>query len=128
MDSFHIYLYGPSKGPIESSFEDAEARLSQLPQLYFEPDGSFVWALDQGREQLFGMIYDAAGQIQYIELRGTCRLATFEHLVAAANGGKSAECVVQRLPDQQLQELQGFVAKHWKDESGRGEKSPKAEK
>ena len=113
MNEFHVYLYGPAKGPIESSFESAEMRLTELPRLYFEPDGSFVWALDQGRQQVFGMIYDAAGRIQYIELRGSCEKVTWRQLIGAATGSHSTDYLVLKLPEQRLQELQDFELEHW---------------
>lgn len=108
MMQFHLYLYGPSKGPLESSFEDAAERLNALPGLYFEPDGSFVWTLESGRQQLFGMIYDAAGRIQYVELWGHCEKITWRELTEALTGGSTTSCQVIRLPSQQLQELQEF--------------------
>ncbi|MEM1068582.1 MAG: hypothetical protein AAGI63_06790 [Planctomycetota bacterium] len=113
MPEFHLYLYGPSKGPIESSFEAAEERLKGLPKLYFEPDGSFVWALDEGRQQVFGMVYDAAGAIQYIELWGRCERITWQQIVHAATGSQSSHFEVLRLPDQRLQELQDFETEFW---------------
>jgi hypothetical protein len=113
MKTFHVYLYGPSKGPLPTSFEQAQERLTALPKLYFEPDGSFVWSLDQGRQQVFGMIYDAAGCIQYSELRGTCHLATWRRVVEALTGGISSGCEVFGLPNQQLQELQRFESEQW---------------
>ena len=117
MNEFRLYLYGPSKGPIETSFEEAQSRLSSLPRLYFEPDGSFVWALDEGRQQVFGMLYDAAGKIQYVELQGRCELSTWRQLVQATTDGKSTDCQILRLPNQQLQDLQSFESEHWLSES-----------
>lgn len=113
MNEFRLYLYGPSKGPIENSFEEAQSRLSLLPRLYFEPDGSFVWALDGGRQQVFGMIYDAAGKIQYAELQGRCDLQVWQQLIEAISGEKSPDCQILRLPDQRMQNLQSFESEHW---------------
>ena len=108
MTPFHLYLYGPSQGPIETSFESAEQRLAALQNLCFEPDGSFVWTRDGGREQLFGMIYDAAERIQYCELRGQCRLQTWRQLCHAIAGAEVDKMQVLRLPHRQLQDLQSF--------------------
>ncbi|MDG2221806.1 MAG: hypothetical protein P8L85_10510 [Rubripirellula sp.] len=113
MNEFRLYLYGPSQGAIETSFEEAQARLSSLPRLYFEPDGSFVWALDEGRQQVFGMLYDAAGKIQYAELQGRCDLNVWQQLIDAIRGGKSSDCQILRLPEQHLQNLQSFESEHW---------------
>ncbi len=110
MLSFHIYLYGPQRGPIETSFEEAEARLTRLPKLYFEPDGSFVWARQQGSEQVFGMLYDAGGKLRYCDLRGHCHLATWRELCQAIGGDEISGLQVLRLPEQALQDLQSFEA------------------
>lgn len=63
------------------SFEQLQARLEAHPQSHFEPDGSFLWSgVDnegEGAWQLTGMLYDAAGRLQRIEIRGTCPLANW---------------------------------------------------
>lgn len=110
---FHLYLYGPHQSPLETNFEDAAARLMELPKLHFEPDGSFVWALDSGRQQVFGMLYDAADQIQYCELRGHCELTTWRELCFAIKGCDIIDFEVLKLPDQELQDLQIFERTIW---------------
>jgi hypothetical protein len=109
MTPFHLYLYGPARGPLPSSFEQAESRLRQLPLLHFEPDGSFVWTRDSGRQQIDGMLYDAAGQIQYCVLQGRCTVETWKTLLKAIAGESQAGGLeVLRLPDRRLQDLQTF--------------------
>lgn len=105
---FHLYLYGPDLGPIDVSFETAAENLQLLEKLYLEPDGSFVWARDGGEQQVFGMIYDARDQIQYLELRGKCELSTWQTLIQAAVGSSIEGVCVLHLPDRQLQDLQDF--------------------
>ncbi len=116
MDSvheFHLHLYGPHQGPIEASFEQAEARLVQLPNLHFEPDGSFVWTLDGGRQQVFGMLYDANNQIQYCELRGCCGSIAWKNLCFAIIGSCGIDHFVLKLPDALVQDLQIFQQSAW---------------
>ena len=108
MISFHLYLYGPDSGPLAASFETVESRLKQLDTLYFEPDGSFVLSREMGREQVFGMLYDAAGQLQYCDLRGNCGFKTWEVVRTAILGDDFAAHEVLLLPDQELQDLQRF--------------------
>ena len=110
MTPFHLYLYGPNQGPIETSFEEAESRLTRLPKLYFEPDGSFVWTRQAGREQIYGMLYDASGQVRYCDLQGKCTQRTWRELCRAIAGGAVEGLEVLRLPDQRLQDLQTFEA------------------
>jgi len=108
MNPFHIYLYGPEKGAIDTSFEAAEARLAKLELLHFEPDGSFVWIQNQGQQQIYGMLYDAGGQIRYAELQGKCQLQTWRRLIAAICGDSEQQLLVMRLPEREMQDLQSF--------------------
>ncbi len=114
MTPFHLYLYGPEKGPIDTSFEAAAERLERLELLHFEPDGSFVWTRDSGKQQIDGMLYDAAGRLQYVELQGKCALPTWQRMVTAIRGALSDDLVVMLLPQRQLQDLQTFEAIHWR--------------
>ena len=113
MTPFHIYLYGPSRGPIETSFEEAEARLLLLPMLHFEPDGSFIWTRQSGQHQICGTIYDAASRIRYCDLWGTCSLEMWRELCVAITGGSGDRFEVMLLPNQQLQDLQSFEKNVW---------------
>jgi len=67
------------------SFEQAADRLQQLPRLFFEPDGSFVWVGQDGdrRWQVDGQLTDRAGRLLYAELRGDCPAEAFDRLLAA---------------------------------------------
>ena len=114
MTPFHLYLYGPMRGPIQSSFEEAESRLIELPLLHFEPDGSFVWIRDAGKQQIYGMVYDARGRIQYCELQGHCMHPTWKVLCEAiAGAGGLDDFEVMLLPEQRLQDLQTFEEILW---------------
>ena len=108
MHSFHVYLYAAGRAPLAASFEAAESRLKQLDNLYFEPDGSFVLSREMGREQVFGMLYDAAGQLQYCDLRGNCGIKTWEAVRTAILADAVALHEVLLLPAQELQDLQSF--------------------
>ena len=72
--------------PLDVSFESAGERLQALPQLYFEPDGSFVWvgqtALSQ-RWQLDGLLNDGIASLQSVELKGTCDQHAWDLLLDA---------------------------------------------
>lgn len=111
MTPFHLYLYGAAQGPLPASFEDAESRLSELPSLHFEPDGSFFWTREAGREHVDGMLYDASGQIQYCVLQGHCSVETWQTLLRAIVGdGGADQLEILRLPQRRLQDLQTFEA------------------
>lgn len=113
MSPFHLYLYGPSRGPIETSFEEVEARLIRLPLLHFEPDGFFVWTRPSGQQQVSGMIYDAQCKLQYCDLRGHCSHEMWRELCVAITGGPCDRLEVMLLPNRQLQDLQSFEKNLW---------------
>ncbi|TWT98238.1 hypothetical protein [Stieleria varia] len=112
LPAFHVHLSAGRRASDEMSlsFEEAQQRLSELERLYFEPDGSFVWA--GAGFQVFGMLYDAAGKLQYVELRGKCTLAAWRRLiecfVTINAAGQKSTIVVMVLPERQWQELQTF--------------------
>lgn len=113
--SFRVHLHGPDCGPIPTSFEQAAARLEALPMLYLEGDGSFVWARDQGAQQVFGMLYDAAGEIRYCEIQGQCTLETWRQIRTAIAGSPDPGGMqIVRLPEQELQIVQSFEQAVWK--------------
>jgi hypothetical protein len=67
------------------SFEEAGAALEKLPRLYFEPDGSFVWVSghDEPAWQVDGNLFDRAGRLLFVDLKGTCPSEQFDQLLAA---------------------------------------------
>lgn len=112
MQSFAVYLYGPGGGPLPTSFEAAAERLQQLERCYLEPDGSFTWVIDAGqRQQVDGMLYDAEGRLQYVDLKGTCGCPAWQRLVARI----APATPLTVLPVQQggLQQLQVFERAQW---------------
>ena len=62
--------------PFPTTFEEFAEQVRDWRGLYFEMDGSFVWTGSHETDgriwQLDGMLYDADGKIQYLELKGTC--------------------------------------------------------
>src|SRR5687767_6803554 len=58
--------------PFGASFEDAASRLSGLPRMFFEPDGSFVWVSTDPAWQVEGYLFDRDRRLQYVELKGSC--------------------------------------------------------
>ncbi|MFG0260802.1 MAG: hypothetical protein ACF788_00175 [Novipirellula sp. JB048] len=112
MKRFHVYLYGADGNALRSSFEQAASRLERLPKLYFEADGSFVWC-PAAAEQVDGMLYDAHGRLQYVDLQGQCSLETWKRLMAAIVGGPAEDCVVMVIPTRELKNLPIFEQSTW---------------
>jgi len=72
--------------PMAVSFEQAADQLGNLPRLFFEPDGSFVWvssAEDETRWQVDGNLTDFAGKLMFVDLKGTCPSGEFDRLLTA---------------------------------------------
>ena len=68
-----VRIYSSLEAPFEQNFESLLETLASWPGMFAEPDGSWVWVYeDRGeRFQLDGMIYDRAGTIEYLEIKGT---------------------------------------------------------
>jgi hypothetical protein len=112
MDSFHVTLHARPReaivGPrvvlrgVERStlavdqarlnattfnctFEQAIAALAALARMYCEPDGSFVWVSPQGASpwQIEGNLFDRAGRLLFVDLKGNCPGDQFDLLLPA---------------------------------------------
>ena len=114
IQEFHLYLYGHDRGPLATSFESSMQRLEELPKLHAEPDGSFVWARSGGTEQVYGMLYDAGGLVQYCDMRGKCQRQTFRLLCEAVSGSDQFHRLeTMCLPDSVWQDFQSFERLAW---------------
>ncbi|MBS0207784.1 MAG: hypothetical protein JSS27_02420 [Planctomycetes bacterium] len=69
--------------PLPASFEGAFVALEQFERMFIEPDGSFVWRGEShGRPwQLDGVLYDRAGQLMHVELKGDAPMGPLEQLL-----------------------------------------------
>jgi hypothetical protein len=70
--------------PFGITFEEASERLSQLPRLFIEPDGSFFWGSAAGELpawQLDGNLFDRNGRLVFVDLRGSCPTKEFDRLL-----------------------------------------------
>lgn len=67
-----VRIYGLEGESIAQSFEGFVQGVCGWEGMYAEPDGSWVWVYyqDGHRYQLDGMLYDQAGAIQYVEIKG----------------------------------------------------------
>ena len=71
--------------PFAVSFEEAGAALANLERLFFEPDGSFVWASprDGANWQIDGNLFDRAGRLLFVDLKGSCPADQLDRLLSA---------------------------------------------
>ncbi len=66
------------------TFEEASGRLAELPRMFLEPDGSFVWVSREASAwQVDGVLYDRGPHLAYVELHGSCDAAAFGELLHA---------------------------------------------
>jgi hypothetical protein len=81
---FHVNLFAdPKEASFACTWEEAAAKLDQLPRMIFEPDGSFVISGDEAsvRWQVDGHLFDFAGRLHRLELHGECPQAAFDELL-----------------------------------------------
>jgi hypothetical protein len=71
--------------PFAVDFEETERRLAELERLFIEPDGSFVWTspAEGPKWQVDGNLFDRAGRLLFVDLKGTCPEEYFNQLLAA---------------------------------------------
>ncbi|MCU0721023.1 MAG: hypothetical protein MUC83_15035 [Pirellula sp.] len=82
--SSHLLVYAPESERFSTTLESFADQVSGWPGLYFEMDGSFVWAVRQGDEsvgQIDGMIYDRDEAIEYLDLKGNAPNVAWEKLL-----------------------------------------------
>jgi hypothetical protein len=70
--------------PLGVSFETAMERMGKLERLFCEPDGSFFWGSphDGPRWQIDGNLFDRAGRLLFVDLKGTCPPTEFDRLLS----------------------------------------------
>ncbi len=79
-----VAVAGRSPALFARTFEEVSARLAALPRMFIEPDGAFVWVAADGPPwQLDGVLYDGAGRLWYVELKGRCPQKEFDQILLA---------------------------------------------
>ena len=73
---------------LPQSFESLAEILGNIPGMFFELDGSFVWVdhADTPPSQMDGMVYDRLGKLAYIEVKGACNARQWLTLCRAVCG------------------------------------------
>lgn len=80
----HVLVYAPENQRFSVTLESFADRVSKWQGLYFEMDGSFVWAVREAGAlvgQIDGMIYDREESIEYLDLKGAAPLSAWERLL-----------------------------------------------
>jgi hypothetical protein len=87
----HVHIHAqaapcPAEPPalFACTFEEASEALAALPRMFIEPDGAFVWvSTSEPAWQLDGVLYDGAGRLWYVELKGRCDEEDFNLFLSA---------------------------------------------
>jgi len=71
--------------PLALGFDEAVERLARLPRMFVEPDGAFVWtsAAADRAWQVDGNLFERAGRVLLVDLKGVCPAADFDRLLLA---------------------------------------------
>jgi hypothetical protein len=74
-----------SSEPFAITFEQAAAALDELPRMFIEPDGSFVWVAswEEASWQVDGVLYDRDDRLLLVDLKGSCLPEQFDRLLTA---------------------------------------------
>lgn len=66
-----------------TSFEEVDQRMQQLPRMFLEPDGAFVWVIESGqnRHQLDGLLVDDGECLLHVELKGSANDSIMNELL-----------------------------------------------
>jgi hypothetical protein len=93
MQQFFVRVFaadGAGKKALPVSFDAAYAALAELPRLFIEPDGSFVWASPPGEAswQLDGTLVDGGASLYYCELKGSCPPQAMAQVLACLSDGQ----------------------------------------
>jgi len=69
--------------PLSVQFDEAVERLKELPRMFIELDGAFVWRDDQQTDswQLDGCLYDRDQHVVYVDVVGRCPPREFDRLL-----------------------------------------------
>jgi hypothetical protein len=83
--TLHVDRDALSTTTMNASFESARAKLEQLPRMFCEADGSFVWASPQGAPpwQVDGNLYDRNERLLFVDAKGTCPAEEFDRFLTA---------------------------------------------
>ncbi|MCC7335903.1 MAG: hypothetical protein IT422_12450 [Pirellulaceae bacterium] len=120
----HVHIYSLSTGlpqPLTASdlqsshfdisFERAIADLELLPRMFIELDGSLVWCgeVEARRWQIDGMIYDRAGHVLRVELKGAAPRQAWEQLLSIF-GWPNQPLIAHDVDQQRFVELADFLS------------------
>jgi hypothetical protein len=85
VNTLHVEPEALSTTTMNCSFETARTKLEQLPRMFCEADGSFVWVSPQGAPawQVDGNLYDRNERLLFVDLKGSCPAEEFDRFLTA---------------------------------------------
>lgn len=100
-------------GPLAVTFEVAYERLSRLPRMFLEPDGSFVWVNpdeQSPRWQIDGNLQDGGPSLHSVLLQGCCNVHWFLELLDCLLGDQG-ELVFELVREGEWINEQEFISR-----------------
>ena len=96
MQHFFVRVFVAADAPnkqLPVAFDAAFAALAELPRLFIEPDGSFVWTSPPGEAawQVDGMLVDGGETLYYCELKGSCPSGALDQVLNASFGSAALQ-------------------------------------
>jgi hypothetical protein len=102
MQRFFVRVFaadGAGKKALPVTFDAAYSALAELPRLFIEPDGSFVWTSPPGEAawQVDGTLVDGGETLYYCELKGMCPPESLDQMLhcISSNAELTIEDVAQ---------------------------------
>lgn len=84
-------------------YETLASKLAEIPRLYIEPDGSFVWVSSEDESRrISGQITDDGSRVCYLELRGLCLWSDLTTVLLSSLGWPATTLAFQLMPESLL--------------------------
>lgn len=95
--------------PLPVSFDELCRRLTAIPRVFVEPDGSFTWCCHEGQQrwQVDGSFIDRDEQVVQLAVQGFCQRPQLDALLRAI-GWPDCPLLFEWIPSGVLLEEDGF--------------------
>jgi hypothetical protein len=119
LKSFFVQIQASAdpQSTLAVTFEDVVSLLEQMPRMFIEWDGSFVWRGETQSNstaesvvwQLDGMVYDHLGSVRYVELKGNCELEPWQKLLSVL-GWPQQDLTIHHVNEGRFEPLDSFTS------------------
>ena len=93
------------------SYETVAESLAEIPRLYIEPDGSFVWVSSEDvARKINGQVTDDGSQVMFVEFRGRALQKDIDPILSTLRDPVT-DLQVQLLPGGEIIDESAFIEK-----------------